>query len=51
MVSPLAMLELDEMMARYASYENLMEIIRHPTGYPAVKDDTAIRIGAIDAAK
>jgi len=24
------MLELDEMMARYASYEDLAEIIRHP---------------------
>jgi serine/threonine-protein kinase HipA len=35
-VSALTMLELDEMMARYASYEDLAEIIRHrfvdPTG-------------------
>jgi serine/threonine-protein kinase HipA len=29
MVSALTMLELDEMMARYASYEDLAEIIRH----------------------
>lgn len=29
MVSALTMLGLDEMMARYASYENLAEIIRH----------------------
>ncbi len=29
MVSALAMFELDEMMAAYASYENLAEIIRH----------------------
>jgi serine/threonine-protein kinase HipA len=29
MVSALTMLELDEMMARYASYETLAEIIRH----------------------
>ncbi len=29
MVSALTLLELDEMMARYASYENLAEIIRH----------------------
>jgi serine/threonine-protein kinase HipA len=29
MVSSLTLLELDEMMARYASYENLAEIIRH----------------------
>ena len=28
-VSALTMLELDEMMARYASYENLVEIVRH----------------------
>jgi len=29
MISALTMLELDEMMARYASYENLATIIRH----------------------
>jgi serine/threonine-protein kinase HipA len=29
MVSALTMLELDEMMARYASYEDLAELIRH----------------------
>jgi serine/threonine-protein kinase HipA len=29
MVSALTMLELDEMMARYASYEDLAEIVRH----------------------
>jgi len=29
MVSALTLLELDEMMARYASYENLATIIRH----------------------
>ncbi|RJP45039.1 MAG: type II toxin-antitoxin system HipA family toxin [Desulfobacteraceae bacterium] len=29
MVSPLTLLRLDEMMARYASYETLAEIIRH----------------------
>jgi len=29
MVSALTMLELDEMMARYASYETLAEIVRH----------------------
>ncbi|MCP4072870.1 MAG: HipA domain-containing protein [Hyphomicrobiales bacterium] len=29
MVSALTLFELDEMMARYASYENLAEIIRH----------------------
>ena len=29
MVSSLTLLELDEMMARYASYENLAEIIRY----------------------
>src|SRR3546814_16580812 len=28
-VSALTMLELDEMMARYASYERLAEIVRH----------------------
>lgn len=35
MVSALTMLELDEMMARYASYETLAEIIRHRFHDPA----------------
>ncbi|WP_294392541.1 type II toxin-antitoxin system HipA family toxin [uncultured Sphingomonas sp.] len=34
MVSALTLLELDEMMARYASYEVLAEIIRHRFGAP-----------------
>ncbi|HMN68052.1 MAG TPA: HipA domain-containing protein [Bdellovibrionales bacterium] len=33
-VSALTLLELDEMMARYASYENLCEIIRHRFAEP-----------------
>lgn len=35
MVSALTMLELDEMMARYASYEDLAEMIRHRFTDPA----------------
>jgi serine/threonine-protein kinase HipA len=35
MVSALTLLELDEMMARYASYETLAEIIRHRFSAPA----------------
>lgn len=35
MVSALTMLELDEMMARYASYQDLAEIIRHRFTAPA----------------
>ncbi len=35
MVSALTMLELDEMMARYASYQDLAEIIRHRFSDPA----------------
>ena len=35
MVSALTMLELDEMMARYASYEDLAEVIRHRFTDPA----------------
>jgi serine/threonine-protein kinase HipA len=34
MVSVLTLLRLDEMMARYASYETLAEIIRHRFTYP-----------------
>ncbi len=34
MVSALTLLELDEMMARYASYEDLAEIIRHRFAEP-----------------
>jgi serine/threonine-protein kinase HipA len=34
MVSALILLELDEMMARYASYETLAEIIRHRLAAP-----------------
>lgn len=34
MVSALTMLELDEMMAAYASYEKLTEIIRHRFSHP-----------------
>jgi len=34
MVSALTLLELDEMMARYASYENLASIIRHRFAEP-----------------
>lgn len=34
MVSALTMLELDEMMARYASYQDLAEIIRHRFANP-----------------
>jgi len=34
MVSALTMLELDEMMARYASYEHLAEIVRHRFSQP-----------------
>ncbi|MBA2933061.1 type II toxin-antitoxin system HipA family toxin [Sphingomonas sp. CGMCC 1.13654] len=34
MISALTMLELDEMMARYASYETLAEIIRHRFAEP-----------------
>lgn len=35
MVSALTILELDEMMARYASYETLAEIVRHRFADPA----------------
>ena len=35
MVSALTMLALDEMMARYASYQDLAEIIRHRSAAPA----------------
>lgn len=36
MVSALTILQLDEMMARYASYETLAETIRHKFSQPAV---------------